>query len=509
MGTQRTTDRRKQTDRRQSSDRRRQSDARHAVFEVCRSTLNLALVIRQPAGAPDKVVTRTVRWRKEASSLHSERGVQELTDSFRTLVADERLAGAQVRIALGGEFCVTRVVTGPTDDVRREFAELEERSLRYLTLGPGRKALAGNVQALDARHQYAMLTVANQKTLDLLMKIAETVGVQIEAIEPSLVALSRMQAHLRDGCPDACLLIQVDEGAAELGICHRGRLLLDYRPGGQTNADNVADLVALHQSRLQRYIERYHSYLDSPLQHVYVTGDPEAVARAEKKFAKLKQFQVELLNPADVAMNWQHTSEIPGTNLSAALGTALLLYPEAAEQQPPNLIASTLAELRPPLRPVLIRSLLPIAAVLLVAATLFALHLREWQSMAGLREELEQLTPACARATELRLKQTAAEGKLAQLTELEERLPQPNWQQILGRISQSMPEDVWLDRLSVHDGKAAKLTGASYTDGGVYDFVANLKQVPDIAEIALEGTGVGQSQTGPTTNFDLQLILAD
>jgi hypothetical protein len=72
-----------------------------------------------------------------------------------------------------------------------------------------------------------------------------------------------------------------------------------------------------------------------------------------------------------------------------------------------------------------------------------------------------------------------------------------------------MPDDVWLDRVSVRDGQSASLAGASYTDEGVYGFVGYLKQVPDIAEIALEGTGVGQSATGPTTNFTLQLTLAN
>ena len=80
-----------------------------------------------------------------------------------------------------------------------------------------------------------------------------------------------------------------------------------------------------------------------------------------------------------------------------------------------------------------------------------------------------------------------------------------------------MPEDVWLDRLAIRDGMSASgenieiasLAGASYTDEGVYGFVGYLKQVPDVAEIALEGTGVGQSATGPTTNFTLQLTLAN
>jgi hypothetical protein len=469
----------------------------------------MALVIRQGSEEADKVVTRSVQWRKEASSLHSDRGVQELTAAFRTLVSDERLAGATVRIALGGEFCVTRVVTGPSEDVRREFAELEERSLRYLTLGPGPKALAGNVQQLDARHQYALLAVANQKTLDVLMSIAESVNLRIEAIEPSLIALSRAQAFLPAGFQDACLLIQVDEGAAELGICHRGRLLLDYRPGGRANADNVAEVVALHLSRLERYLQRYHSYLDSPLNRVYLTGDAAAVERARLKFAQLPQFTVEVLDPSGLQENWRHVAEPPGTNLAAALGTALLYYPAAAEHQAPNLIASTLAELRAPLRPILMRALAPIAAMLLVAAGLLMLCWREWRTTASLRAELDGLAPICTRATELRLKLAAAEAKLTQLGQLEQGLPQPDWQQVLGRITQSMPDDVWLDRLTIRDGRAAALTGASYTDGGVYDFVANLKQVPDVAEIALEGTGLGQSPTGPTTSFDLALTLAD
>ena len=41
-----------------------------------------------------------------------------------------------------------------------------------------------------------------------------------------------------------------------------------------------------------------------------------------------------------------------------------------------------------------------------------------------------------------------------------------------------MPDDVWLDRLTFHDGRSAALSGASYTDSGVYDFVGYLKQVP-------------------------------
>jgi hypothetical protein len=504
-------DRRQPVERRAGGERRKQSDARRAIFEVCRSMLHLALVARNTGddGAGDRVVVRSIRWRKEAASLNTDQGIAELMEAFRSLVSEERLTGAKVRIALGGEFCVTRVITGPTDDVRREFAELEERSLRYLTLGPGTKALAGSTQQLDARHQHALLAVANQRTLDHLMQIANTSSLQIESIEPSLIALSRAQAKLRDARQEACIIIQLDEEVAELGICHNGRLLLDYRPGGHTRAENVAAVVAQHLSRLQRYLERYHSYLDAPLRHVYLSGDAAAVARASQKFSELADFEVHILQPADLDMPWKHAAEVPGTELAAALGTAMSLYSESGERQGPNLIESALAMHREPMRPILTRSAIPFAAVLLVAAGLLLFQLKQWGETSSLQTQLDKLAPACVRATELRLNLASAEHKLAELEELQKQLPQKNWQQIFTNISQSMPDDVWLDRLAVRDGTSASLAGASYTDEGVYGFVGYLKQVPDVAEIALEGTGVGQSPTGPTTNFTLQLTLAN
>jgi Tfp pilus assembly PilM family ATPase/Tfp pilus assembly protein PilN len=509
MGNQRESDRRSSLARRQRSERRRPSDARRAIIEVCRSTLHLALVVRGGGGGPDKVVTRSVEWRKEAPSLLTDLGRSELADAFRTLVAEERLAGTPVRIALSNEYCVTRVLTGPTESIRREFDELEERSHRYLSRGPGPQALARSVHQLDARHQHLLLAVANRRTLDTLMEIADDCGVQIESIEPSLVALSRAQAHMRNRCQDASLIVQVDEVAVELGVCHQGRLLLDYRPGGRITADTVAEIVAQHIERLQRYLDRYHSYLGGHLQHIYLTGSPASVELAHREFARLPQFQVHVLDPSELEVDWQHTADTPGTQFTAALGTALLFYPSAVDQQGPNLIEKMLAELREPIRPILLRSLAPLAATLLLAAGILGLLVRERSQTADLRAELQQLLPARVRATELRLTLGATDDKLRELHELDQRLPRTDWGQLVMRISQSMPDDVWLDRISFRDGQLASLNGASYTDGGVYDFTGYLKEVPGITQINLQGTGVGQSPTGPTTNFDIQLSLVE
>jgi hypothetical protein len=501
-------DRRAKPDRRGVLDRRRGTDARNVAIEITESMIRVALVVRGDETDPEKVVTRSITWRKEATTLNSELGAQELAAAVGSLVAEERLAGAQVRIALSGEFCVTRVVTGPTEDVRREIADLEERSHRYLTLGPGPKTIAGSIQQLDARHQHAMLTVANQKTLDALLRMADAVGIQLCTIEPSLVALSRAQGQINITSQDACLVIQLNSGGVELGICQGGRLLLDYRPGGKTNAANVADVVAQHLTRVQRYLDRHHSSLKSPIQKVYLAGDAQAVALAQRQFARFKQFEVTPLDPSQLCANWQHAGELPGSELAAALGTTLIDYHTDSSERTPNLMERILSESREPMRPILIRSLLPIAAVLLVALGMFVLLQRERHETIALHAQIDELEPIRAKARDAELALAVTEKKLFQFKELDKRLPTPNWGRLLTRIAESMPDDVWLEGLAFQDGHSAKLTGASYADGGVYDFVGYLKQVPDIAQIALEGTGVGRSSTGPTTSFQLQLSLS-
>ena len=121
---------------------------------------------------------------------------------------------------------------------------------------------------------------------------------------------------------------------------------------------------------MQRYVQRYHSYLDAPIRHVYLAGDADAVARARQKFSELPNFDVHVLEPADIDMPWKHAAEVPGTDLAAALGTAMALYSESTEQQGPNLIERALALHREPMRPILIRCAIPFAAVILIAAAL-------------------------------------------------------------------------------------------------------------------------------------------
>ena len=209
-------------------------------------------------------------------------------------------------------------------------------------------------------------------------------------------------------------------------------------------------------------------------------------------------------------MQWQHADGPPGADLAAALGTAMALYQNGSEAEGPE---PDRQHAGPVARPDATNSDSQLDAGGRGAPDCRDAARAAPESVA--RNERPAGRTRRARAGVRPRHRAAAEPAGRRRTSCNsckrsrKQLPQPDWQQILSRISQSMPEDVWLDRLTFHDGRSAALSGASYTDSGVYDFVGYLKQVPDIAEIALEGTGVGQSATGPTTNFNLQLTLAN
>ena len=140
---------------------------RFASIEVGSSQLHVCVVHTGADGTP-RCETTTKTWRREADSLRTEQGQSELTEALRRVSADLRLAGTSTWVALTGDYCVTRVISGTNEYVRREIAELEQRSCLYLSLGHGAKALAANFQPIDARHSHALLSVVNQNTIDVV-----------------------------------------------------------------------------------------------------------------------------------------------------------------------------------------------------------------------------------------------------------------------------------------------------------------------------------------------------
>jgi hypothetical protein len=170
----------------------------------------------------------------------------------------------------------------------------------------------------------------------------------------------------------------------------------------------------------------------------------------------------------------------------------------------PNLLEKWIRESRKHLRPVLLRSAVPLAAMLLIALTMLGLNVSLGISNARLEQELAEAEPVELRYNHLRLDLIAADAKLRSLMQLKRSLPRPELERFVQGVGQCLPNDVWLERLTIADGKDSAISGAGFTDSGVYEFVGHLEKLPGASSVALQETGVRQSPEGPSTSFSMK-----
>jgi len=494
---------------RRSRERRRHGNERFAVVEVATSDLRVVMLERMPEDQADRVRSASVKWQNEAPSLNCQVGLAELTLALKDISEQLDLLGAQVQFVLGGELCVTRAMQGSNEEVRSELQQLEQRSRLYLMLGPGEKVTVSNLHQLDARHQSAVAAVCNKKTLNTIQQAALGAGIQIDSIEPALVSTSRVIGRLKDAPSDPCLLIHLDQSTAEIGICHGGRLLLDYRPGGHTDTKDLVEVVQTHMNRLQRHVGRQLQGPPPTLRRVYLCGEKNAVDSALPLFSACEQFEVERIAPENIQATWEFEENATDSAMAPALGALLSSYYPASDRDAPDFMEHIIASTRTPLKPIIVRSVLPLAAIFLLAFTILFENYRQQSSLDQLQQQVDELSLVQGRAREIRLKFASLDAKLAQLKLLANGMQATPISDVIVRIGHCMPSDVWLSKLAIEDTQTVELGGASYLEAGVFDFVRWLELSPAFEDVALRGTKAGQSSTGPVINFDVELNLSD
>ncbi|NNJ28066.1 hypothetical protein LzC2_41770 [Planctomycetes bacterium LzC2] len=197
-----------------------------------------------------------------------------LAEAFAAATADlgpvgGSLSGVPVDVALGGALCVTRVLTAPHEEARREAAALADRAGRYLGLGRGEKTCVTAEERLDAKMRRVRVTVAPRQVASDVLHVLSDAGLRPGRIEHTLATLSA-GLHARGTDGDRPVLLLAAEGdRLYVAAAHRGRLLLDYRPVGHHSPvvpgeedDSAAasagalggDVLLRHQKRIRRYV---------------------------------------------------------------------------------------------------------------------------------------------------------------------------------------------------------------------------------------------------------------
>lgn len=498
-------DRRTNQERRNVAKRRRHTESRRVCVELCHSVLRVVIVVDSDSGTLPTIRTRTVRWRVDAPNLLCDQGRAELTVALKRIVNEERLAGCAVSFAVSSTLCVNRACSGASAKVEQQIADLRDRSQMYLALGPGPKTTAVGRKQIDARHLHVLVTVANEQTLGLLVDAAKTAGLVVEVVESALVALSRLQGQIESDDASAVILAQLDEDRFEVGVSSAGQLLLEYRPASDASIAQLGEIVDGHHDRLRRFCARQYGLREMTIERMWLVGEPDEVAATDSKTGIPLATGV---LPLERIKEFWHLDqdELPTAEMGAALGVALRDRGDDSGVSP-NLMDDIHARAKTPIRPILIRAAMPVAAVLLLAAGLWAVNVEQRSELHALRAKVDRIKPDLLRGQRLAKDITDFGTEIQHLAHLDERTPRRELSTFVSHIGKCLPDDVWLKGLRMTEGNEVSVVGTSYTESGVYDFVRHLETAPEVEEVALLGTGVDQTPEGPATSFDIDLDL--
>jgi Tfp pilus assembly protein PilN len=300
---------------------------------------------------------------------------------------------------------------------------------------------------------------------------------------------------------------------ADLGICDKGQLLFDYRPGGVDCKAQMAEIVQRHLERIQRYCNRQFRFAKGTIDHVFLCGPPDEVGKIREQFESNRGLKCEALDPRDVAPDWQYDESIGAdTGFFAAMGSALVEHDSllaAADRGLPNLMDYFLSANRAPFWPTLARATWPIAAVLLLSVGVFGVATWKNRQAAQLEIQISEQESQLASIRVMQLETETASIELGHLKKIKSGALNPSWHRVLDMVSQSMPEGVWLDSLRVEQDGTVLITGPGATEDLIFDFVRYLKQIPVLENVNLEGQQPVRLPIGPAIKFDIKCKFND
>ena len=494
------------------SKRNGKSATHQVAIEISRDDVALVVIERRADGSR-RVRGRRLPWRVEAKDINETGGAEELATAINTLVAEEKLSGMSVHVALNSNYCVTRVAAGEREKVLEELRVLHGRSNQYLMLGPGEKAIARSLHPIDAKQSQGWLTVTNRDTLDIVVDTLMQANLQIDLIEHAMVSMCRAVAKMPTADEAPAVIVELSERGIDIGVTHNGRLLFDYRPGGLNSKTQVAQIIQRHLERIQRYCNRHFPFAEGRIGQVFICGAAEDFDEVRAQLEEVSELRPIRLTPhaflTECAFDDATRDE---SHFVAPLGAALLqhadLEPSADVRGIANLVDFVRSVRREPVIPGLMKLAWPVAAALLLAALLHGGAFLEGQSASRIEREQKSLDGEMALVSEMRAATQVANTRIAHLRKIDAGTFNPGWHQLLSLIGRSMPEPVWLEGIRVEQDGAMTITGPSRTQDAIFEFVRYLQKIPVLQDVNLESQ-IPVNVDGPAIRFDIKCRYVD
>jgi hypothetical protein len=431
-------------------------------------------------------------------------GAPLLLESLATLVERHEMRRQRVAVSLDGDFCVTRTTMGTTDQVDAELSMQADRIPRYLQLGPGEKVTGGARSKIATNVDYAVTGVVNRSLIQLVYNALRETDIDVTWVEPSLVSIARMVGQARIGGDQPVMIADGTGKQWDVGIACSGRLLLDYRPAAATDEETFRDALDGHISRLRRFCHRHRGIASGQLSRLLICGSGEKPHRAVEMLGDSLGLHPEVMNVPDLAELYEIEDSNRQSPSVPAVATVLPMLTGVDPADIPDLLSEVRRAPELPLARRILQTCWPIAAALLILCTCYGLvsdQRRHRAGTAGGRAELKsQIAATEAKFTEL----TQKRELLSHLGQIERQTAEPDWDLLLGRITQSLPDSCRLNEYRVESDGHVLLDGTVLDESIVYELVNTLRRLPGVTEVALRGTTPEESTHG--SRFVIRLM---
>lgn len=433
---------------------------------------------------------------ESASGWLGANGAPLLEEALSTLADRHEMRRHQVAVSLDGDFCVTRVTMGTTEEVDRELEMLADRVPRYLQLGPGEKVTGGSRSRIAPNVDYSVTGVVNGTLIQLIYDALRTTGIDVAWVEPSLVSVARLVGRAKIS-GDRPLMIADGTGKQwDVGIACSGRLLLDYRPASATSEEGFRDALDGHISRLKRFCHRHRGIATGEISELLICGGIEKSRRAVELLGDSIGVEPSVLEVPDLPDLYE-IDESDRKSLSVpAVATVLGLLMEVPHSEVPDLLDEVRRAPELPWTQKTLHTFWPVIAATLILCISYGLvsaqRVRTAGTAAGRSELQNRIDSTQVKFAELSQKREL----LGHLQQIQRQLSEPNWDSMFGRITQSLPDMARLNDYRVESDGQVVLDGAVLDESFVYEFVNNLRKLPNISQVALKGTSPEETING-------------
>lgn len=470
-------------------------------LRIAENLLQLAVATPDSSGVFDLQIDEIAA--ESPSGWFTDEGAQNLRQALQLLSARWEMRRKPVAVSLDGNFCVTRIAMGQPNRVDEDVRTVNNRVQRYLSLGPGEKIVGRSREQLAPGVDYAVTAVVNRALIQEAYEALRSANLNISWVEPSLVSIARLLGRSGNGDEPPVLIADCSGGQWDIGIAHQGRLLLDYRPAAARSALGLREALLGHVERLRRFCDRHRAVAAGDLHDLLLCGSASTVQEAQHAFENQTTLCARVMEVPPAPDLYRLPPDDMQVDRTAAVAAVLPLLDKTCEASIPDMLVGVRRESELSRTSQWLRLAAPIllaAAILLPLWTLTAREREQLEIMNGMTYDIEdQLAEAQSRFQSLVAQRTFANH----LKQIENTTCEPAWDELFTHVARCLPPEAKLNELRWQSGHELVLDGTLNDETMIFDIIGYLRRLPDIREVALQGTS--SDGASGQTRFEIRL----